>query len=498
VAATPAGTRFRMLETVREFSGERLQAAGETERVVEAFLSWARDFALAHQEALFGDDPFSSVELIRSEQDNLVQALRLGLGRGDGATVAATAGVLGGLWNMESSYALMNGLAGEITRVLSHYRPAPDLVEITRTALTLCIAFTVMMQSPARARALVALRRLPPAPPDTLPRAIALVLATAAEDRSALHELADSDEPLLAGTANAIASYLWESESDLDNALKAAERMLRAIEVRGNPWLWALAHCRVAELCLQVEQGAEAMHHLRLALPVLERLHAWADVVGLRWWMVLSSLQVGDLEEAERWLEQAAPQEVDEPVGAVTYGLGVRAEILLARGEVEAGLRPIFGIDIDPEQEPWVLEARAVAVVAHARHGRLDLVAELADQLPHRLETMLTSRALNPPFVAEFPLDGAVMLAVAMVDLDRAARTGDRRAASSAARLVALAERFRYTRTFQPTMASARARQAAKDADRPAYDDAVSSYAGLDPAELRAVALEVLRARERD
>ncbi|HEX8927904.1 MAG TPA: AfsR/SARP family transcriptional regulator, partial [Actinomycetota bacterium] len=363
-----------------------------------------------------------------------------------------------------------------------------------------------------RARALVALRRLPPAPPDTLPRAIALVLATAAEDRSALHELADSDEPLLAGTANAIASYLWESESDLDNALKAAERMLRAIEVRGNPWLWALAHCRVAELCLQVEQGAEAMHHLRLALPVLERLHAWADVVGLRWWMVLSSLQVGDLEEAERWLEQAAPQEVDEPVGAVTYGLGVRAEILLARGEVEAGLRlwrratdllgaaqgPIFGFDIDPEQEPWVLEARAVAVVAHAQHGRLDLVAELADQLPHRLETMLTSRALNPPFVAEFPLDGAVMLAVAMVDLDRAARTGDRRAASSAARLVALAERFRYTRTFQPTMASARARQAAKDADRPAYDDAVSSYAGLDPAELRAVALEVLRARKRD
>jgi predicted ATPase/DNA-binding SARP family transcriptional activator len=512
VVDTPAGTRFRMLETVREFSGKRLQAAGETERVVEPFLSWARDFSLAHQEALLGDDPFSSLEWIRSEQDNLVQALRLGLDRGDGATVAATAGVLGGLWNIESNYAMMNGLAGEITRVLSHYRPAPDLVEITRTALTLCVAFTLMMQSPARARALVALRRLPPAPPDTLTRAIAIVLPTAIEDRSALHELADSDEPLLAGTANAIDSYLWESESDLDNALKASERMLRAIEVRGSPWVWALAHCRVAELCLQIEQGAEAMHHLRLALPVLERLHAWADVVGLRWWMVLGSLQVGDLEEAERWLERAAPQEVDEPVGAVTFGLGVRAEILLARGEVDAGLRlwrravdllgaaqgPIFGLDIDPEQEPWVLEARAVAVVAHAQHGRLDLVAELADLLPHRLNTMLASPVLNPPFVAEFPLDGAVMLAVAMVDLDRAARTRDRRAASSGARLVALAERFRYMRAFQPTMASARARQAAQDADKPAYDDAVSSYAGLGPEELRAVALEALRARERD
>jgi predicted ATPase/DNA-binding SARP family transcriptional activator len=512
VVDTPAGARFRMLETVREFSGERLKAAGETERVVDAFLGWARDYSLAHGESLFGDDPFSSVDQIRSEQDNLVQALRYALARRDGATVAATSGVLGTLWNMESNYAPMNGLAGEIPRALSHYRPAPELVEITRTALTLCVAFGFVMQSPARARALVALRRLPPAPPDTLVRAISIVLVAAAESRSALHELADSDELLLAGTANAIASYLWESESDLDNALKAAERMLDAIEVRGNPWFRALAHCRVAELCLQVEQGGEAMHHLRLALPVLERLHAWADVVGLRWWMVLSSLQVGDLEEAERWLDQAAPQETDEPVGAVTYGLGVRAEILLARGEIEAGLQlwrratdllgaaqgPIFGLDVDPEHEPWVLEAKAVAVVAHAQHGRLDLVDELASLLPHRLESMLATPVLNPPFVIEFPLDGALMLAVAMMDLDRAARTGDRHAARSGARLVALAERFRYVRAFQPTMASARARQAAQDADKPAYDDAVSSYAGLGPEELRAVALEALRARERD
>jgi predicted ATPase/DNA-binding SARP family transcriptional activator len=512
VVDTPAGIRFRMLETVREFSGERLEAAGEIGRAVDGFLSWARDFALGHDESLFGDDPFAAADRIRSEQDNLVQALRHGLARRDGATVAATAAVLGGLWTIESRYALMNGLAGEITRVLSHYRPAPELVEATRSALTQCIAFTFMMQSPERARALVAVRRLPPAPPDTFIRATSIVLATAAVDPPALLELADSDDPQLAAPANAVAGYLWESESNLDNALKAAERMLGAIEVVGNPWLWALAHCRVAELCLQLEQGAEARDHLLLALPVLERLHAWSDVVGLRVWIVLSSLQIGELQEAERWLALAVPQEVDEPIGSVTYGLGVRAEILLARGDVEAGLRlwrratdllaaaqgPIFDIDIDPEREPWSLEAKAVTVVAHAQHGRLDLVGELAAGLPRRLESMLTGPVLKPPLVAEFPLDGALLLAVAMIDLDRAARTGDRRAASSGARLVALAERLRYQRVFQPTMASARARQAAGDADRPAYDEAVSSYAGLEPAQLRAVALESLRARERD
>ena len=95
----------------------------------------------------------------------------------------------------------------------------------------------------------------------------------------------------------------------------------------------------------------------------------------------------------------------------------------------------------------------------------------------------------------ELPTCGGLLLALAMVDLERGARAGDERAARSGARMVALAERFRFLRNFQPTMSAARARQAATHADRPAYDEAVSSYAGLDADELRAAALALLRAR---
>jgi len=59
VADTPAGTRFRMLETVREFSTARREAAGERDRVVGGFLSWARDFGVARHQAPFGADPFA-------------------------------------------------------------------------------------------------------------------------------------------------------------------------------------------------------------------------------------------------------------------------------------------------------------------------------------------------------------------------------------------------------------------------------------------------------
>jgi hypothetical protein len=261
VTDTGSGTRFRMLETVREFSTARRAAAGETQRVTGGFLAWARDFGVAHHESLFGADPFSSVERIRAEQDDLVQALRHGLARADSATVAATSAVLGSLWFVESNYARMASLAEETAWILSHFRPEPDLVEVTRTALALSTTYTFLVQGPRAVRSLVALRRLPPAPPNTLARAGAVVLSAAAEDRSALHVLGDSDEPLVNGVANSIASYVWDNEGDLDGALRAAARMLEAFENRGLPWPRALAHTRISELCLQVEQGEEARRH---------------------------------------------------------------------------------------------------------------------------------------------------------------------------------------------------------------------------------------------
>ena len=97
----------------------------------------------------------------------------------------------------------------------------------------------------------------------------------------------------------------------------------------------------------------------------------------------------------------------------------------------------------------------------------------------------------------ELPTCGGFLLALATVDLDRGARTGDQRATRSGARMVALAERFGFLRNFQPTMSAARARQAAEQTDRPAYEDAVSSDAGLGQEELRAAALVALRELER-
>ncbi|SHF89864.1 ATP-binding protein [Streptoalloteichus hindustanus] len=513
VSDTASGVRFRMLETVREFSAAHRDSAGEGPRTTEAFLSWAREFGLAHHDVLFGPDPFPSVERIRSEQDNLTQALRCGLSIVDGATVAATSAVLVGLWTVESHYTRLADLAERTARTLSHFHPEPEFVEVTRTAMTLCAANAFLVQGPRAVRSLVTLRRLPPAPPDTVIRAADHVLRAlpAIHDVTSpeLRSLCGSGYPLLAGLAHSVASYFLEQEGDPESALRAAERVLETAERHQLPMLRALAEIRVGILCTQVGRGERARRHLRSGLGVLEDFGAWSNVVQVRWALALADLHVGALDEAEHWVELTGLNQVEEPVAGLLPDLGVRAEIALARGETDTGLRlwrravervrttesQIFPADARGVR-PWSLQEQAVAVVAHARHGRLDLVAEIVHDLPRTLSVMLTDPVAAPtPYLAELPICGALLMALAMIDLHSGASNGDERAVRSGARMVALAERFHFLRGYQPTMSATRAREEAEQADRSAYAEAVSAYADLGRDELIAAASAALRSR---
>jgi hypothetical protein len=328
-------------------------------------------------------------------------------------------------------------------------------------------------------------------------------------DLSALQVLCESDDPLLAGVANGVASYVWENANDPDSALEASRRSLAVFESRGSPLIRAHAHSRIAELCVAVDRGDEARHHLSAALSVVEEAGARSTAARLRWGMVIADLQRGAIDEAEHWLEQTVRSGGDEAAGVLVIDIAARAEIQLARGDVEAGLHswrraadrlrntesPASGNDL-PGLESWALEVQAATVIAHAQHGRLDLVREITDELPRMVSKMITKFIGNPPasFV-DYSICGALLLALATVDIDRGEPTGDARVTRSGVRMIALAERFRFVRGFQPTMSAARARQIAEQADKSAYADAVSSYADLDRDELGAAALTALRER---
>jgi hypothetical protein len=295
-----------------------------------------------------------------------------------------------------------------------------------------------------------------------------------------------------------MATYLWQKRLDKEKAIAAAERMLAVFDRDGAPWLRVLAHSMVAEQSLQLERAAVAKAHLEAALGMLG---SWSDPLGMQSGMVLVSLQMGDVEEADRWLATAMRCESEESYGTRTFHLCVRAEIELARGNVDEGLRwwrradqakftETWVYTFEPLAfDPWMLQIEATAVVAHANHNRLDLVAEHVRSLPAKLMTLLTGPLAElPPTVIELPICGTMLLAVGLTDI----AAGD---TATGVRLIALAQKLRFLREFHPTMTSARFVRVAEDANRSAYEDAVSSYADLPPDDVRAAAVAVLRGR---
>ena len=484
VVDTETGARFRMLETVREFTAARRDEAGDTAAALDRFLDWATDFGRARPDSVFSQDLAGFIKDTRIEQDNLIQALRTGLDRVDGApVVAATSAVLSGLWMVESNFARIAGLATETGQVLAGYHPEPELIEVTRTALVLCAigAFLVQGQQPPRLYA--ALRAFPPAPPDTVISATQFVLNTVSDGYEGLFALCESEEPLIAGMASAVASYALEADNDIDGALAAARRMVFVFDEHGSTAMRAVAHSRVGELSLQADPGEPALTHLNIAMATVEKLGAWITVARGRWAIVLANLQRGALAETERMLGEALRLAEDDAVGLDGFDTVVRATISIVRGEVDEGLRgwreaahAVAGRQA--ELGTWPLEIQSVCVVAHAQHHQLDQVSDLAATLPDIVAAMLAGPSVRP---GVFPACGAAMLALAMIDLDRAPNL--------AARLIALAQRLRYLRSFHPIMSIDVAQRAARDADEPAYDDAVSSYAGLDHAGQRAEVL---------
>ncbi|GIF63057.1 hypothetical protein Ais01nite_10920 [Asanoa ishikariensis] len=469
-----SGTRFRMLETVREFSSARREEAGETAAAVDRFLGWAGDADVWWAPDALG---LPDVDNVRSEQDNLLQALRHGLDRQDGASVTATAAWLGSLWVTESNFTRLVALTRDTTWVLSHFRPGPDLVEATRMAAVLNAMIGFVMPDASPLRALAVLRRLPAPPPDNPIRAIDLALR--ARDTAALEALAGADSPLLAAMANYVLSYRWEQANEPELALAAARRMLAHLQADDMEMIRALAHSRVGELCLMVEPGEAAYLHISAALETAERL-GWSTMTRGRWALAQANLQRGAWDEAERELVAATQDRGDDPVDAARFELCARAQIQLGRGDIDGGLRlwrqaagPADPASFGTEFGLWPFEVEAGAVLVHAHYGRLGEVQDIVDALPEMLSGLLPTA---PPIM--LPVCGTLLTAMAVAS-----------SGPEAARLIALASRFGMVRGLRPDLTPELVASIGRQADGPAYDEAVSSYAGLGSADLKSEAL---------
>ena len=369
----PSGTRFRMLETVREFSAARREEAGETDRGRPTGSSpGPGTSACAHHESTFGADPYVGHRADPGRAGQPGAGAALGLDRRDGATVAATAGVLGGLWIVESNYTRLAG-AGRGDRLGAVALPArarprrghPDGRGAVRDGRR------SSCPRPRPLRALVALRRLPPAAaghpdpgrrpsccarsatPAALERAVRQRRAAAGRHRQRRRQLPVRSTPAT-----------WTARCWPPGGCSPP------LGRRRRPVVRALAHARIGELCLQAEPGEEACATSTRRC----RSSSGSGVVhrgarrGGRWcWPTCS---------AARWTRRSAgwrtrsPGGGDDPIGATDGSRSAcgrdpaRARRRRGRPAAVAAGRPTGcgAVREHTEFGLWPLEVQAVAV----------------------------------------------------------------------------------------------------------------------------------------
>jgi predicted ATPase/DNA-binding SARP family transcriptional activator len=502
IGETPAGGRYRMLETVREFGGLRLADAGEAAAARDAQRRWAVGYARHHGARLVTRDQFSAVDAIGAEEVNLADELRGALADGDRSSLVQLLAPLGLFWTLRGEHIRVIVLAEAVTEALLDWAPPPDLLEQTCGAVMITLTTSLMTggtsSGPLRA-ILVRLGREAAHSPHL--SGLVRVLLTYDEEAEAkpedftsrLGRLADSEDRPTALAASQWLSVLYENAGHPVGAITAATRALALSTDDDGPWAAAMPHTMLAQLTMQVGDRAIAVGHARAALPVMRRLGASDDEIQLRSLLALCAIADGRLADAKDELNRIEEVgEVSSTFGGGAVRLVGRAELALASGDYVEGLRihreaaarmramRLPGVALTG-LEPWVLFGDSVALSAHARY------AEGADEADGRA-LFLTCRqnairAFGTPIPGfDYPAAGQLLFALGAWVLFRRAAP-----AESALRLLALAHRFAYNPRV-PTMLWERIVPAAEEAEAGRIDEFLVEYRDRQPADLLAEA----------
>lgn len=464
VQESPAGVRYRMLETVREFGLMRLAEAGEEPAARAAQRQWAVGYAREHATGIAGGGQFEAIDALGAEETNLADELRGAIADGDRCSLIQLLFALGVFWTLRGDHLRLLVLAGAVADAVHDWQPPPDLADEARGAVAITLSNSLMTGAASSGPLLATLRRLDPdTGSDTLAALIRVLLAYDPADTDPgafvrrIERLADDRDRLTAYTASQWLSHLRENVGDAAGAMQAARRVLALARDEDGPWFAAMPHTMLANLTMQVGDRAAAVTHARAALPVLRRLGASDDELQLHSLLALCAIADGRLEDAAD--ELAMMDSIGEATSVFAGGsfrLICRGELTLARGDLDTGLRMHRETAARMRElrlpgvawtglEPWVLFGDSIALSAHARY------ATGGDET-HGRELFLTCRedALklfgNPPADLDYPAAGQLLFALgAWALLRRAAPAED------ALRLLALADRFSYNRTMPTT-----------------------------------------------
>jgi len=342
-------------------------------------------------------------------------------------------------------------------RLLLDWTPPPEMEDVTAGAMTLMLLFLGFIRPQGVGELGDALRRLPEPRQawSRVARAIVVSSATPAGRLEAVLALTGDPDRRTSRMAWQWAAILSENEGDLEASRDYLDRALTMVDGDSTVWETATLHSQRAMHSLNMGRYDEAAEHARIAAPSLKSLHAADDAFSMRATVALAALRQGRIDEAERLLaELGDPPTTDNTSGLVKSQL--EAELLLVRGDIEAGLETcddslarmrdwrFAGVAMNG-LEPWTLTALATDLAAHTRFATSDERRHRRQVLAAETLELLGNLDEVPENAVDLPVTG---MAVAALGLWVLSEEESAAGAESGIRLLALALGFGYNRWF--------------------------------------------------
>lgn len=428
----PTGqSRYRMLETVREFGAIKLADAGESAAVQQSMFRWAEAFCLENYPQLDGPAQLESYRLIELEHDNLLAILRLAVAAEHPDTVVSVFAVLAQFWTMRGNHSEVATFGEMILAVTARYSPDAAHTDVAAASLISLATIFSVTNDRAAAPALSGLRKILRSGAPLRPRlgAIAGFLLAPGGPTGAighLESMRHSADDSVALVGSLVVSQLAENDGDFERADEAGRTAWSIASARGDVWAASMAASMVAQLASQQNHPTESLLWSARAEVGLRALNAEEDLHQLEWMLGANLISLGRLDEArvvfDRYLNASVVN--SRNVDLRSIGLAGQAELARAEARYEDGARLYLETVCTFEGardrgSPWFLMATAGLIAAWIT-DETGKPAEIARHAGILRSRVLAQKRARPEFVDK-PVLGTAALGYALWALSQSA-----------------------------------------------------------------------------
>ncbi|KAA9152414.1 AfsR/SARP family transcriptional regulator [Amycolatopsis acidicola] len=299
--------RYRMLETLRAYGEERLDEAGERSEIAGRFAAYFLELAEKYEPTLRRANQLEAVLVFRTEQDNMITALRRAIATDDAETAYRFVASLFWYWVVSGN----NVSPGEFfSGVLAFADRIPEHAYAAFNAMNTLFEAIPSFDKARDLRALIddcvrtgAVERYP-----GLSLGLPMLSFLAREPELAERELRRAQghaDPWARACASWVEGFMLDDKGDLDGSERARERALDGFRQLGDRWGVAMTLAMQAGAYSLRGQHQRAIDGFDQGRAIAAELHSTDDHVQQLTRLSTERMRMGDLPGAWRDLRQA-------------------------------------------------------------------------------------------------------------------------------------------------------------------------------------------------